>query len=400
MDLRSGKAFWPIQNGLIRPYPPLQEHQTTDVVVLGGGITGALVAWHLTRAGIDCVVLDRRDVAFGSTSASTAILQYEIDTPLTQLSRLLGEEHAARAYLLCLKAIRDIETLCHELGEDVGFQPKHSLYFASKPADVRGLQREHALRRKHGIQVDFWDEEEISRHFPFRKSAALYSQTAAEVDPYRLCHALLKAATKKGLRVFDRTEAQSWDTDDSGVTVRTDRGFDIRASKMVFATGYEAQSLLRQKVVRLRNSYALVSEPVTEFTGWHEKALIWETARPYLYARTTQDGRIMMGGEDETFRTLPIRERRIPGKQARLEEKFRDLFPEIPLETAFAWAGTFGETRDGLAYIGEHPDFPKAYFALGYGGNGITYSLLAAQMIRDMILKGHHPDWDVFRFDR
>lgn len=400
MDLRSGRAFWPIQNGLIQAYPPLQEHQNTDVVVLGGGITGALIAWHLTRAGVSCVVLDRRDVAYGSTSASTAILQYEIDTPMTQLSRMLGEDHAARAYLLCLKAVQDIGKLCDELNEDVGFQTKHSLYFASRPQDVPALIKEHDLRRKHGIHVDFWSEEDISRHFPFQKNAALYSYDAAEVDPYRLCHALLKSATLQGLRVFDRTEARSWEMDDTGVKVKTDRGFDIRAKKMIFATGYEAQGILKQKVVRLRNSYALVSEPVTEFTGWFEKALIWETARPYVYARTTQDGRIMIGGEDETFRTLPIRERRIPGKQARLEEKFRDLFPEIHLETAFAWAGTFGETRDGLAYIGDHPDFPHAFFALGYGGNGITYSMLAAQMIRDRLIQGHHPDWDVFRFDR
>ncbi|GGJ51538.1 NAD(P)/FAD-dependent oxidoreductase [Deinococcus roseus] len=400
MDLRSGKAFWPIQNGLIQSYPPLDQDLQTDVVVLGGGITGALVSWHLIQAGASCVVLDRRDVASGSTSASTAMLQYEIDTPLVQLSKMLGEQHASRSYLMCLQAIRDLEQISQVLETDVGFQKKHSLYLASRPQDARGLQKEHALRRKYGIEVELWDETTIAQHFPFRKSAALYSQEAAEVDPYRLCHALLHSGTRQGVQVFDRTEALSWDMDDTGVTVQTDRNFSIRARKMVFATGYEAQSMLRQKVVRLRNSYALVSEPLQDFTGWYEKALLWETARPYLYARTTTDNRILIGGEDETFRTLPFRERRIPFKQARLENKFRELFPDIPLETAFSWAGTFGETRDGLAYIGEHPDFPQAYFALGYGGNGITYSLLAAQMIRDRMVKGHHPDWEVFRFDR
>lgn len=400
MDLRSGKAFWPIRNGLMESYPALDAPVNTDVVVLGGGITGALLAWHLIEAGIGCVVLDKRDVAYGSTSASTAMLQYEIDTPLTELSQMLGEDHAARAYLLCLQAILDIEKLSEKLDADVGFQKKSSLYYASRAQDVKLLRAEYDLRKKHGIELELWDEQDLAARFPFQKKAALYSPVAAEVDPYRLCHALLKEAEQKGAHIFDRTEALSWDMDHFGVTVRTNRNVEVRAKKIIFASGYEAQSILKQKVVNLRNSYALVSEPVKTFEGWHEQALVWETARPYHYARTTQDGRIMIGGEDETFRTLPIRERRIPFKQARLEAKFRALFPEIPLETAYSWAGTFGETRDGLAYIGDHPDFPQAYFALGYGGNGITYSILAAQMIRDVLLTSHHPDWDIFRFDR
>lgn len=400
LDLRSGKAFWPIQNGLLQTYPPLDRHLSTDVVVLGGGITGALIAHALIQAGIPAVVLEKRDIAHGSTSASTALLQYEIDTPLVQLTQLLGEEHAARAYLLCLKAISDLEQIVQGLDTDVEFQRRESFYYASRPQDARALKQEHALRTKHGIKVALWDEETIAAHFPFRKAAGLYSQDAAQVDPHRLTHALLKDGTAKGLQVFDRTEVTGWDTDAFGVTVKTRRGFDVRAKQMVFATGYEAQTLLPEQVVKLRNSYALISEPISDLTGWHHQALLWETARPYLYARTTRDGRILMGGEDETFRTLPIRERRIPGKQARLEKSFASLFPDLKLETAYAWAGTFGETRDGLAYIGEHPDFPKAFFALGYGGNGIVYSVLAAEMIRDKVLRGHHPDWDVFRFDR
>ena len=82
MDLRSGHAFWLIRNGLLNAFPAAEKDLRCDVVVVGGGITGALVAYHLAEAGINTVVLDRRDIGWGSTSASTALLQYEIDTPL------------------------------------------------------------------------------------------------------------------------------------------------------------------------------------------------------------------------------------------------------------------------------------------------------------------------------
>jgi NADPH-dependent 2,4-dienoyl-CoA reductase/sulfur reductase-like enzyme len=90
MDLISAHPFWPLNSGLIRSYPRLQSDLQCEVLVLGAGITGALCAYHLAKAGMDVAVLDKRDVASGSTSASTAMLQYEIDTPLTGLIGSMG----------------------------------------------------------------------------------------------------------------------------------------------------------------------------------------------------------------------------------------------------------------------------------------------------------------------
>src|SRR6478609_2425019 len=105
MDLRSGHPYWLARNGLLQVFPPLVKNERCDVVVVGAGISGALVAWHLAEAGFDTVVLDQRDVAWGSTAASTALLQYEIDTPLAELIRIRGREHAVSAYLACRDAI-------------------------------------------------------------------------------------------------------------------------------------------------------------------------------------------------------------------------------------------------------------------------------------------------------
>jgi glycine/D-amino acid oxidase-like deaminating enzyme len=76
------------------------------------------------------------------------------------------------------------------------------------------------------------------------------------------------------------------------------------------------------------------------------------------------------------------------------------MFPKIDLEVAYPWAGTFAETKDGLAYIGSLPDFPRYLFALGFGGNGITYAAVAAEIIRDQLLQRPNPAARLFRFDR
>lgn len=96
MDLRSGYPFWLLKNGLLADYPSLKHDESCEVAVIGGGITGALVAYQLVREGVETVLVDTRDIGARSTAASTALLQYEIDTELHELFGLVGEAHAVR----------------------------------------------------------------------------------------------------------------------------------------------------------------------------------------------------------------------------------------------------------------------------------------------------------------
>ena len=111
MDLRTGMAFWPIRNGLLAAYPPLERTESCEVAVVGAGITGALVAERLAGSGCDVVVIDRHDVGLGSTAASTGLLQYETDTTLTELAAQVGVDRAVRSWRLGIEAIDELEVL-------------------------------------------------------------------------------------------------------------------------------------------------------------------------------------------------------------------------------------------------------------------------------------------------
>lgn len=400
MDLTSGCPFWPIRDGLLTSYPPLGRDVTCDVAIVGGGMTGGFVAHALAEAGVDVVLLDKRDVGTGSTASCTGLLQYEIDMPLHQLIDRIGLDKAVRSYLLCLGAIDKLERLTQKLGDDCGFARRKSLYLASSPRDVASLEKEHAARVACGIRLDLLGPREVRARFPFSAPAALLSYDAGEVDAYRLTHALLRAAANHGARVFDRTRVTTIDHGKRRSNIHTDRGFRVSARRIVFATGYETQRFLHDPRVKLHTTYALASEPVSSFDGWTDRCLIWETNRPYFYARTTSDDRVMIGGGDEEFINPDDHPGLLPRKQGSLRRRFARLFPSIPFETAYRWAGVFGESDDGLPFIGDCNRVPNSYFAVGYGGNGITYSLLAGAIIRDLFLDRRNPDARLFCFDR
>jgi glycine/D-amino acid oxidase-like deaminating enzyme len=230
--------------------------------------------------------------------------------------------------------------------------------------------------------------------------AALRSRIAGEVDPYRLTHRLLRAATAKGLRVFDRTTALSYAHTRSHVVVTTDRGFKIRCRHICFATGYETQDILPEKIVRFRSTYAFISEPIAHPVWWKDRSLIWGTGDPYIYMRTAGRDRVLVGGEDDHILDHSRRDHQLRTKTKRLVRRFNALFPRIPVDPAFWWAGLFGSTKDGLAYIGPHPAFPRAFFALGFGGNGITFAEIASRIVTDLVIGRKNPDSETFRFDR
>ncbi len=401
MDLRTATPYWLLKSGLAFEYSSLRENIKTDYVIIGGGITGALVAWYLARAGIGVVLLDRRHIGMGSTCASTAMLQYEIDTPLSDLAKIVGEADAARSYQLCSEAIDKLELICRQLTFSCDFEKKPSLYYASRTRHVRDLERELLIRQKHGFAVEMLDEGVIKRLFPFSAPAALYSRQGGQVDAYALTHGLLQDALDYDARIFDKTEVTKIRHEAQGVVLQTAFGPVIEARKLVIASGYESQRYLDRTVNELHSSYALVSEPYEQAVLWHENALIWETARPYLYMRTTADRRVLVGGRDEPFQNPEKRDRLLARKTKELTRDFERLFPDLaPLRVDYNWAGTFAETKDGLPYIGSVPEQPHAIFALGFGGNGITFSQIAAEIIRDAALGKENRDAAIFSFFR
>lgn len=402
MDLKSNEPFWLIKNGLLSSYPSLHEDLKCRVLIVGGGITGSLIAHQCISDGYDdTILIDRREVCNGSTSATTSMLQYEIDTPLSKLTQMIGEEGARASYKACSDAIDYLSKLSREINSESGFRKKESLYFAALKKDLPLLEKEFKARKDAGYKVEWLSGEQIKAEYELNAPhGGILSAQGGSVDAFRLAHELLAFNQKKGLRIFDKTALIGVVPGRKNNVCTVSTGQRITAERIIYCNGYESANLIPEKFVKLLSSYAIVSEVDPDLYARYHDLLIWDTASPYRYMRTTDDGRFLIGGEDEEFQNPEKRDALIGAKEKKLAKAFARLFPEKAFHSDFAWAGTFGETKDGLPYIGAHEKFRNAYFVLGFGGNGITFSVAGMEMVSAWLKGKPHLLAPYFAFGR
>jgi len=401
MDLKSNEPFWLLKNGLISSYPSLKSNEECDVLIIGGGITGSLAAHQMMTEGYKTILIDQRELCNGSTSATTSMLQYEIDVPLFELIEKIGKKGAVASYKACSDSIDKLEKLTDEIKSDSGFKRKKSLYYASRKKDVVWLKKEFNARKDAGFKVKWLESDEVSKQFGFKNTyGGIVSEQGASIDAFKFAHELFKLNVKKGLQIFDKTEMTGVEYFKGYNLITADSGFQIRAKKIIYCIGYESKNLIKENFVSLKSTYALVSEIDPKKFKNISNTLVWNTDEPYMYMRTTDDGRLLIGGGDEDFYDAEKRDSLLDKKEKEILKTLKKIKPDYHFYTDFVWAGTFGETKDGLPYIGEHQDFKNSYFILGFGGNGITFSVTGMEMVSQFMKGKKHLLSKYFKFGR
>lgn len=376
-------SFWKL--GAQPTYPSLGgQSLETDVVIVGGGITGLTTAWLLQRRGIRCILVEQEQLGFGTTGATSAHLTEVLDIGYVQLVHDFGQEAAQLVTAAYRTALTSITAFASAY--DVSCRPLDGFRFTEDESEIDQLKQEAETARKLGIRC------ELIGNVPLpRARAAVRFPNQARFHPQKYLRAMAEEFVEEGGLIFEHSRALKWEEADS-VTLYLENG-EIRGRTLVLATHTPIRFNLLQTELGPYTSYLVAMA----LEGEIRDALYWDTARPYHYLRLLEhEGQplLLVGGEDHKTGQEPDPESRFRSLEAFARERY-DVG-----QTMFHWSHELFEPADGLPYIGRSPGSERVLLGTGYSGVGLTGGTLAALILADMASQKENPWAEVFRPSR
>jgi glycine/D-amino acid oxidase-like deaminating enzyme/nitrite reductase/ring-hydroxylating ferredoxin subunit len=353
-----------------------------DVAIIGAGITGLSVAYHLCKAGRSVAVFDKGLIGSGETGRTTAHLANALDEHFTTLEQLHGKSGARLAAESHAAAIADIERIVAAEGIDCELLrvPGYLESIHSGPQAERELQEELSAAQRAGLRVSLVED----AHLPLSRAQRLRFEDQAQFQPLTYLIGLARAVRRMGGHVYTRTRVADVDSASEPVVVSLADGRHVRARDVVVATNspFVDRFAMHTKQAAYR-SYALALQLSAEWSP----ALWWDTGDPYHYVRGAGDGLVIVGGEDHKTGQESDPEH----AWTELEAWARTRFPE-PIAVRARWSGQILEPFDGLAFIGKNPGISRHVFiACGDSGNGMTHGALAGMLLSELVQEREHP---------
>jgi glycine/D-amino acid oxidase-like deaminating enzyme/nitrite reductase/ring-hydroxylating ferredoxin subunit len=345
----------------------------TEVAVIGAGITGLTAALLLKRAGKQVIVLEKDDVASGTSGSTSAHLSTMPDWGYATLERKHGKPVSSAVARALTGSIGLIESLIEELGIDCSFARVDGYYAAEREKHDASVDRELGAARRAGLLVEGTNSVPV----PFPVSSAVHFPRQGRFHPLAYLNALAERVEGDGSHVFTRTRVTELG-DGEPCEVRTSGG-TVRAGSVVLATHSPLGFNLVQTEIAPYRSYCIACT-IDDQLG---DVLIWNTEEPYDYVRKQPDyaeNLVIVGGKDH--KTAHESE---PEAFERLEHYVRDRFHVR--EVLNRWSAEFFEPSDGLPYIGLSPGAKHTYVATGFSGDGLAWGTASARYIADVLLE-------------
>jgi glycine/D-amino acid oxidase-like deaminating enzyme len=385
-------------------YPRFRGEADTDVIIIGGGLTGCATAWSFSAAGVKTIVLEADRVGGGNTAASTGLIREDFDASFQETAARHGLRAARtlwqglrRASLDFAAAIRRLNLRCDLVQQDL-------LHIVRRDADaVKRLRREYEARRAAGFDHSWMTSAALAREAAIEGGGAIRTRGFA-FDPFRACLGFAAAAAQRGADVFERSPVRRVRATRKHVEVTTAIG-TIRGRSVVIATGAALQDLraLRRHLSTMQG-YAVVTEPLPAAVRrelGRRAASVTDAGSPPHFLRWLKDDRALFAGADRVPVPVRAQEKMLVQRTGQLMYELSTLYPAISgAMPEWSWDFAHDRTVDGLPYVGRHRNFPHHLFALGHGRNGAAVAWLAARVLLRQYQETPDKGDDLFGFSR
>lgn len=375
----------------------------TDVVVVGGGLTGCSTAYALAAAGVKVTLLEAGQIGRCSTGSSLGVIAEDPGVSFLETEKAIGKRAARQAFQLWRRSALDLSALLRRLGIKCDLQPQPTVDAAIAADQVARLRREQKARRDAGLEASLLGRT-IGSELAIEAGAAMRQRGGAVLDPYRACVGLASAATGRGARIFERSPVTRITFGRAAVDVLTAAGA-IHGRRVVVATG--APTKLFASLARhfwFRRAYLALTAPlpsqIRQQLG-RRAAVVRDMAVPWHVVRWVDDERLMVSGANAPAGPERQRSKVIVQRTGQLMYELSTLYPAISgVPPAYGWDAPYARTSDGLPYIGPHRNFPRHLFAFGDASQSATGAYLASRILLRHALEEANPADELFAFTR
>lgn len=402
MEQTSGNIFWRKKEEIKNTYPYLTHDTTADVLVIGGGINGALTSYFLAKEGANVVVVEKNIIGYGSTIASSAILEFDAGLDLYKLQKIIGINEAKKLYELYLNAIDDIQKIDEEINFDTEFSKKNNIYISNKFLQKSSILREYEARKNAGFDIDILDNHKYIN----LNSGILTKNAAATINPYLFTQCLFEYLDSlENVQIYENTKIDNIKCKYDEVICKTNNGFFINSSKLIFSTGIDTLKYVKNLPIELYKTFTIVTKPIENINSKNTDFIVKDMQEPNHYLRFSKDNRIIFGGENIRYIDRFNDEKYF---EMVSNDKYRKLFMSLQkmvtssdnLIIEYAYNGTIGQTKDGLPIVDEISDMPNCFCNLSFGSNSIVGATVGAKMLTNAVRGLYTKEMNFLKIDR
>lgn len=402
MQIMSGNYYWKEKSKIKNVYPYLTSNLRCDVVIVGGGITGAITAYYLAKEGADVIVVEKNIIGYGETLASSAIIEAQMDLDILKLEKFIGSNHSKKIYKMAYNAIDEIENINDTIGEDLGFERKDLIYFTNKFMQKSQMQREYENRKKLGNELLFLDSHDIID----MQNGILTKGASAVLNPYMFTQSVFEYLNRMpNVRIFENTNIEDIISSYDSVKCITNNNFKILSDSLILTSGMDALRYIGNVPLEVSKTYTVITKPIKNYDELNLNFTARDSSDPHHYIRFTNTGRLIFGGEDtrinDRFYDEKYSNTVANDRYKKLKSSFEKILYGIgKTSIEYASNASICNTKDSLPIVDEIPDMPNCFCNIGFGTNGIIHSVIGANMLKNAIKGFYTKDMNIFKITR
>ena len=404
--IRYGRAPWGdrFPASRVPSYPRIRKPATTDVVIIGGGLTGCAAAYTFASAGINVILLEAERIGRGATSLDPGWISDDPGVPFAEAENLLGLRTARAGFQVWRRSAIEFTTLLRRLNIKCHLEPRTSLTIALTPEQHARMQKERKTRIAAGLEAPLLRTRVVQNEVALSPIAGLRGREGATIDPYRACIGLAENAVKRGAIFCENSPVRRVTFNRKIADVHT-AGGKIRTKKVIVATG--TPTMLFKSLRRhfwFRTTYVALTDPVHATIRRQlgkRKTVVRDTGDPYHIVRWLDDDKLMVTGADIETPPDRLNAKLVGPKTGQLMYELSVLYPDISgIQPAYGWSIDYAKTAEGLPYIGPHRNFPHHLFVFGDSSHSVTGSYVASRVLLRYFLDKLEPSDRAFEFNR